>query len=80
MVDMLLLMCLPYLSDFPKRFVEQAWQTLKVEHDDEWGDGGFAEDIEGEEIECVVCQKTFKSERAWNNHEQSRKHIKEVEL
>lgn len=65
------------------RFVEQAWQqaspnaALESEWgiDEQWG----AEGEEDEEIECVVCQKTFKSEKAWANHEQSRKHLKEVE-
>ncbi|KAG8940229.1 hypothetical protein FRC04_005474 [Tulasnella sp. 424] len=64
-------------------FVEQAWQqaspnaALESEWgiDEQWG----AEGEEDEEIECVVCQKTFKSEKAWANHEQSRKHLKEVE-
>ncbi|KAG8934520.1 hypothetical protein FRC00_012084 [Tulasnella sp. 408] len=64
-------------------FVEQAWQrtaantALESEWgtDEQWG----VEGEEGEEIECVVCQKTFKSEKAWANHEQSKKHLKEVD-
>ncbi|KAG9047348.1 hypothetical protein FS837_002509 [Tulasnella sp. UAMH 9824] len=64
-------------------FVEQAWQqtaantALESEWgtDEQWG----VEGEEDEEIECVVCQKTFKSEKAWTNHEQSKKHLKEVD-
>lgn len=32
-----------------------------------------------DEFECVACQKSFRSEAAWANHERSKKHIKEVE-
>ncbi|KAG9018041.1 hypothetical protein FRB90_012544 [Tulasnella sp. 427] len=65
-------------------YVEQAWQqtSSNTALDSEWGtdEQWGAEGEEGEEIECVVCQKTFKSERAWANHEQSKKHLKEVEM
>lgn len=68
---------------FLSGFVEQAWQrtaantALESEWgtDEQWG----VEGEEDEEIECVVCQKTFKSEKAWANHEQSKKHLKEVD-
>ncbi|KAG9005081.1 hypothetical protein FRB93_009950 [Tulasnella sp. JGI-2019a] len=63
------------------QFVEQEWQTTTEGHaatQAEWGDGQW-EAAEGAEYECVVCQKTFKSEQAWTNHEQSRKHLKEVQ-
>ncbi|KAG8933200.1 hypothetical protein FRC01_010546 [Tulasnella sp. 417] len=70
-------------TDTDFSFVEQTWQQTSANAalesewgtDEQWG----AEGEEGEEIECVVCQKTFKSEKAWVNHEQSRKHLKEVE-
>ena len=40
--------------------------------------GGFSsgEDVEQLEIECVVCNKTFKSEAQYAAHERSKKHIK----
>ena len=33
-----------------------------------------------EVFECVACGKSFKSEAAWNSHERSKKHIKNVEV
>lgn len=40
--------------------------------------GGFSsgEDVEQLEIDCVVCNKTFKSEAQYTAHERSKKHIK----
>ena len=40
--------------------------------------GGFSSDEESEqhEIECVVCNKTFKSEAQYEAHEKSKKHVK----
>jgi DnaJ homolog subfamily A member 5 len=40
--------------------------------------GGFSsnEDSEQQEIECVACNKTFKSEAQYEAHERSKKHIK----
>lgn len=37
------------------------------------------EEEEVEEIECVVCNKTFKSENQFEAHEKSKKHIKAVQ-
>ena len=63
------------------RFFEQAWQKAATNLDEtEWSSAIAGEEVEGEEIECVVCKKSFKSEKAWRNHEQSRKHIKEVDV
>ena len=41
-------------------------------------EGGFSsqEDSEQHQIECVVCNKTFKSEAQYEAHERSKKHIK----
>jgi len=59
-------------------YVEQAWQRVKSERID---DGIDWEEAEGEEEwECVACARTFRSEAAWESHERSRKHLKEVEL
>lgn len=52
-----------------------AWaqSTKKDEHE-----GGFSSEseVEEHEYECVVCDKTFKSEAQFNAHEKSKKHIK----
>ncbi|KAK2024784.1 DnaJ domain-containing protein [Colletotrichum zoysiae] len=37
------------------------------------------DDSEVEEIDCVVCKKTFKSEKSFEAHERSKKHIKAVQ-
>lgn len=46
-----------------------------MEDDNDWAGA----EGDGEEWECVVCNKSFRSEAAWNSHERSRKHLKEVE-
>ncbi|PVH86596.1 DnaJ-domain-containing protein, partial [Cadophora sp. DSE1049] len=38
-----------------------------------------SEESEVEQIECVVCQKIFKSENQYKAHEKSKKHIKAVQ-
>ncbi|KAK4182760.1 hypothetical protein QBC35DRAFT_509371 [Podospora australis] len=44
------------------------------------GEFSLSEDeSEVEEIECVVCSKTFKSEKQYEAHERSKKHIKAVQ-
>jgi DnaJ homolog subfamily A member 5 len=45
---------------------------------DDEHEGGFSsqEDSEQHQIECVVCNKTFKSEAQYEAHERSKKHIK----
>ncbi|KAJ7032476.1 hypothetical protein C8F04DRAFT_1106974 [Mycena alexandri] len=60
-------------------YVEQEWQKVDAlrQHDDlEWA---AAEGDDPEEWECVVCGKSFWSEAAWDSHERSKKHLKEVE-
>ena len=42
-------------------------------------DWAAAEGNDLEEWECVACRKTFRSEAAWDSHERSKKHMKEVE-
>lgn len=37
------------------------------------------EESEVEQIECVVCNKTFKSEKQFEAHEKSKKHVKAVQ-
>ncbi|KAJ6494641.1 hypothetical protein C8R47DRAFT_1116637 [Mycena vitilis] len=64
----------------PRReYVEQEWQKvdeLRQHEDLEWA---AAEGDDPEEWECVVCGKSFWSEAAWDSHERSKKHLKEVE-
>jgi DnaJ homolog subfamily A member 5 len=62
-------------------YVEQSWQRGAVDlanaHVDlEWA---AAEGTDDEVWECVVCDKTFRSEAAWEAHERSKRHIREVE-
>jgi|ERR1700722_4553866 len=60
-------------------YIEQDWQRVdsaKLDDDLEWA---TTENNDLEEWECVVCSKTFKTEAAWNSHERSKKHIKQVE-
>ena len=60
-------------------YVEQEWQKvdLKGLHADlEWA---TAEGEDDEQWECVACGKVFRSEAAWDSHERSKKHMKEVE-
>lgn len=61
-------------------YVEQEWQKTSVSgvEDLEWA---LAEGNDDPEVfECVPCGKSFKSEAAWNSHERSKKHIKNVEV
>jgi len=61
-------------------YVEQEWQKTRVSgaEDLEWA---LAEGNNDPEVfECVACGKSFKSEAAWNSHERSKKHIKNVEV
>ncbi|CAK7266025.1 hypothetical protein SEPCBS57363_001882 [Sporothrix epigloea] len=49
--------------------------------DDNGLDGEFSSEAESDvqhEIECVVCDKTFKSEKQFEAHEKSKKHVKAV--
>jgi DnaJ homolog subfamily A member 5 len=60
-------------------YVEQDWQRVDpggLPDDLEWA---VAEGKDAEEWECVACGKTFRSEAAWDSHERSKKHMKEVE-
>ena len=61
-------------------FVAQDWQkvaeTSDAAADLEWA---LAEGAEDEEWECIACDKTFRSEAAWNGHERSKKHLRAVE-
>ncbi|RDB30998.1 DnaJ subfamily C member 21 [Hypsizygus marmoreus] len=62
-----------------EEYVEQEWQkvdTRDLHSDLDWA---AAEGEDSEEWECVACRKSFRSEAAWDSHERSKKHMKEVE-
>ncbi|KAF9965302.1 hypothetical protein BGZ70_005083 [Mortierella alpina] len=61
-----------------EKFQEQEWSRVQDDDEDESG----SEDDEDEydqEYECIICDKFFKSERQWKNHERSKRHLKAVE-
>lgn len=60
-------------------YVEQEWQKVETKPHHADLDWAAAEGDESEEWECVACRKTFRSEAAWDSHERSKKHMKEVE-
>ncbi|KAF8905002.1 DnaJ domain-containing protein [Gymnopilus junonius] len=60
-------------------YIEQEWQKVEVKGHDADLDWAAAEGEDEEEWECVACGKTFHSEAAWDSHERSKKHMKEVE-
>ncbi|KAJ4291501.1 hypothetical protein N0V88_006098 [Collariella sp. IMI 366227] len=49
------------------------------EHEGEFSMSEEEEEVVVEEIECVVCNKTFKSEKQFEAHEKSKKHVKAVQ-
>jgi DnaJ family protein A protein 5 len=64
-------------------FKLQDWQRPAEPHLDEVEDGAGlrvkVEEGEGDEVfECVACNKTFGSERSWENHERSKRHKQAV--
>jgi len=62
-----------------ENYIEQEWQKVDSHHlhaDLEWA---VAEGTDDEAWECVICNKIFRSEAAWDSHERSKKHLKEVE-
>ncbi|KAH7912019.1 DnaJ-domain-containing protein [Hygrophoropsis aurantiaca] len=66
----------PNLAD---AYVEQEWQKTSGRSGDDDLEWAAAEGEDPEEWECVACGKTFRSEAAWDSHERSKKHMKEIE-
>jgi len=70
----------PRKTTLKATIVAQDWQkvaeTSDATADLEWA---RAEGAEDEEWECIACNKTFRSEAAWNSHERSKKHLRAVE-
>jgi DnaJ family protein A protein 5 len=56
--------------------VEAEWSKSR-EPDEEEDDS--EEEIEEEQFECVACGKTFKSEKQFETHEKSKKHLKTLQ-
>ncbi|RGP60343.1 hypothetical protein FLONG3_10905 [Fusarium longipes] len=57
-------------------------EWAQARSDDNGAEGDFSESDEESEVEileCVVCNKTFKSEKQLEAHEKSKKHIKAVQ-
>lgn len=74
-----------------KEYFEPEWSQVNDQLDKldlEYGDkdNKSLEDEDGESLEeenelyCVACDKSFKSEKSFQNHEGSKKHKKNVEL
>ncbi|KAG5646097.1 hypothetical protein DXG03_004336 [Asterophora parasitica] len=63
-----------------EEYIEQDWQKVDTGHLHADLDWAAAEGDDPEEWECVACQKSFRSEAAWDSHERSKKHLKAVEL
>lgn len=57
--------------------VQPAW--TQTHHTEEEGRFSESEESEEEEFECVTCNKVFKSEKQYEAHERSKKHIKAVQ-
>lgn len=62
-------------------FVVPEWAQSRSEDQMEFDDefASSEEESEVEEFECVVCNKVFKSEKQFEAHERSKKHIKAVQ-
>ncbi|KAI9822918.1 MAG: hypothetical protein M1832_002943 [Thelocarpon impressellum] len=60
--------------------VEPEWAKSREVEDEEVGEiGEEEEEVEEEHYECVACDKTFKSEKQFETHERSKKHIRTVQ-
>lgn len=62
-------------------YVVPEWATSRGDDGGQAGEFPMSEEeSEVEQIECVVCGKTFRSEKQFEVHEKSKKHIKAVQL
>lgn len=60
-----------------REYQEQDWTKIDEGEEEE---EAFEDEPPDDEYFCVACNKSFKNENAWKNHEKSKKHIKNVEL
>lgn len=72
------------------QYMEQSWQSVDADnlaeieeelariHEEEMRLNGQASDDEEDNnhYECIICNKTFKSEKQFQDHERSKKHLK----
>lgn len=62
-------------------YKEPDWARID-DVEDMIADDGFDDDGDGrkkeKELYCIICNKKFKSEKQWGNHEQSKKHREKV--
>lgn len=70
---------LPTRTRPTEEYIEQDWQKIDDRVLDAELNWSAMQGENPEEWECVACDKVFRSEAAWTNHERSRKHIKAVE-
>ncbi|KAJ3107017.1 DnaJ sub C member 21 [Phlyctochytrium planicorne] len=66
-----------------KDYQEQEWSKPIASIDDIMD--GFADEFEDavevqDELFCAACKKVFKTDKQWQNHERSKKHLKNVEM
>src|SRR4051794_40884108 len=54
--------------------------TVSVEVDDSGGEDNSSENGEGSGKMCIVCNKSFKSEKSFSNHQRSKKHKQALEV
>lgn len=66
-------------TEAAEAYVEQDWQKIEHQNRDADLEWAVAEGNDEEEWECVACSKSFRSEAAWDSHERSKKHLKEVQ-
>src|SRR5213592_161101 len=59
-----------------QEYQEQDWTKIEEDDDD---DDEYDEEINNE-IFCVACNKSYKNEGSWKDHEKSNKHLKNIEL
>ncbi|CAG8645891.1 3571_t:CDS:2, partial [Paraglomus occultum] len=65
-----------YLASL-QQYTEQEW--ARVDNEEEEVIETDDDEIE-EEYVCIACNKNFKHEKAWNSHERSKKHLKNLWL
>ncbi|KAF9277881.1 hypothetical protein BGZ68_008935, partial [Mortierella alpina] len=61
-----------------EKFQEQEWSRVQEDDEDESASDENEDEFD-QEYECIICDKFFKSERQWKNHERSKRHLKAVE-
>ncbi|PSR85510.1 hypothetical protein BD289DRAFT_368562 [Coniella lustricola] len=64
-----------------KEFVVADWAQSRGDEEAEYNDefATSSDESEVEQIECVVCNKLFKSEKQYEAHEKSKKHAKAIQ-